>query len=596
MDYLKRFVRDYCGNVAFQDNFNSQDCKMLELWVGKIANGKVIKSKDILDVFNGEYPITSAYICHKLKLESNLIDSVIAENKDNRILSALLMQDLSNSQLSALKKRMGIVDMNHILYDKHYAPLISNSSIDYIASEVFKLTNSVIGLEDSKYEIYTSLSLTKNEHLIETFLNDDSFINEQKLAAIVNNDNIPKDIRIRAFNMGCDYTMLACNKPLPEEILTEVYHSFADAHTEHHTLWTTVDADLTFQMLAQNPFLPYECQMDYLMRWMNSRAQDHILQDILTTTTQSPVLEKATHLKSKCVNIAYDNACIPKKCLEDRFEKLYKLALKEKAKNGEISDLCVERLIKIINRLTVSKYHTDNLLSLNNEFINMNLLRRSVFDRAKINLSDLEKYMHCSNGWCRFYAALSYNIHSRENALNYTASDKEQLYEITRYLHFVGNCDYRTPWRSDAVKSGIHFTRNEEIKTLRQNELILGKKKSLSDLIFFTIEKAEIDSNFKIGNSLIDFKNIVKKQQDLQHHFNNYEVEKDKEVLKSELRGIAGLYNDTIDMPEYVYDISNPIIAMEFYESLAGFTDKIEENYKLIKEIEKEEKKTEMEI
>ena len=91
MDCLKKFVREYCGNVAFQEKFNSEDCKMLEQWVDKLAGGQTIESEDILNVFNGEYPITSTYICHKLRLDSNVIDSTIAENKDNRILSALLM-------------------------------------------------------------------------------------------------------------------------------------------------------------------------------------------------------------------------------------------------------------------------------------------------------------------------------------------------------------------------------------------------------------------------------------------------------------------------------------------------------------------------
>ena len=103
-------------------------------------------------------------------------------------------------------------------------------------------------------------------------------------------------------------------------------------------------------------------------------------------------------------------------------------------------------------------------------------------------------------------------------------------------------------------------------------------------------------SNSKIGYPLLSFKEHIEKYQNLQEFWLRERKDANEEILKSELREIAGIYCRTINESEYVYDLSNPIVAMNFYESLCGFTERIEENYKQIKEIEKEEKKTEMEI
>lgn len=596
MNYLKKFVKEYCGNTAFQQDFNTDDCKTLEVWQKKLSNIDLISDEEYKKFFKDYHPIASTYLCHKVQLPNDIIDFIIQECESYMDITAVMMQELNERQLTNLKNKIGIDVMNQRVCDKHYAPLLSQKCIDYVAKEMFKTTNSLISETHNARKTYQSLSLTKNRSLINEFLSDGELINEQKLSMIVNNEFISSDIRIKAFNMGCDYTMLDCHKALPDEILINIYHSFADAHTEHHTLYTTVDADLTFQMLAQNPYLPHGCQMDYLMRWMNSRAQDHILIDILENTTQSTILEQATKLKSKCSNIAYDNICVPKKCLEERLHKLYKQAKSEKEKTNDISNLCVERIVKCINRLCLNKFDTDNLLSLDNDFINMNLLRRNISDNTKINLADLQKFHKSSNCWCRFYSILSYNIHTGKNGMNYTASNKEQIYEIVRNLQYQGNKDYRNSWRADPVKSGVEIKEREAIIFLRQQEVLLGQKKSLYNLIINTIKQAEIDSDFKIQEPLERFEDVIERQLKLQNFWKNYTDKSDSAVLCSELREIAGKYNNTIGAPEFVYNLSDTITAMEFYESLIGFTDKIEENYKLIKEIENEQRKTEMEI
>lgn len=598
MDYLRKFVQDYCNNIAFQTNFSSEDCKMLEVWNKKLVGSASITNEELIEIFSKtSYPITQMYICSKMQLPEKVIQFIIEDVENKATASLLLMQYLTTTQISQLEKKIGFTEMNHMLYDKHFAPLVNPDCVDYIAKKIFKATNELAG-SCVKNNIYNSIKYTKNKALIEEFLNDAKYINEQKLSMIVNNENMPLDIRLRAFHMGCDFDLLDLDKQLPYDVLTEVYRSLADAHTEYNALVTDFHSNINFQTLSQNQHLPFDCQMDYVMRWMGSRTSDHILNNILMTTTHSGVLEKATELISISSNLAYENINIPRKCLEKRIGKLYKQIKTNIKKDGLIKMVYLKRLIECIDRLSFDKKETNKLLELENNFINMNLLRKSITGDAEIDSSDLKKFMKSTDYWCRYYATLSYITQHPPKETVFTQAEKVRLVGISKYLQYEYNSDYRNEFREDNTLCGTDFSiaKKEKTKMLRGYETLLGQRKELYNFLIGTIEQTEKDSNSKIGYPLLSFKEHIEKYQNLQEFWLRERKDANEEILKSELREIAGIYCRTINESEYVYNLSNPIVAMNFYESLCGFTERIEENYKQIKEIEKEEKKTEMEI
>ena len=100
MNYLKKFVKEYCGNTAFQQDFNTDDCKTLEVWQKKLPNIDLISDEEYKKFFKDYHPIASTYLCHKVQLPNDIIDFIIQECESYMDITAVMMQELNERQLT----------------------------------------------------------------------------------------------------------------------------------------------------------------------------------------------------------------------------------------------------------------------------------------------------------------------------------------------------------------------------------------------------------------------------------------------------------------------------------------------------------------
>lgn len=177
--------------------------------------------------------------------------------------------------------------------------------------------------EFKNFFIYSYIS---DKEIIENVLDNDN-IDEDVALQIVNNENMPSEIRDKAFNIGCDWNQII--HPT-KQMLKTFYEKCMESLSEAEENKTSCHDAYSFLMHCfQNPKMSESCQIDFLEREKNKisngdPATFHFLRKIMENTSSAVVIKKLLEFNDSYILsfIAYHNFNVYK--YEDIIKELCK--------------------------------------------------------------------------------------------------------------------------------------------------------------------------------------------------------------------------------------------------------------------------------
>ena len=167
--------------------------------------------------------------------------------------------------------------------------------------------------EFKNFFIYSYIS---DKKIIEDVLDNDN-IDEDVALQIVNNENMPSEIRNRAFDIGCDWNQIIHpTKQMLKTFYEKCMESLAEAEENKSPCH---DANNFLIHCFQNPKMSESCQIDFLEREKNKisngdTATFHFLRKIMENTSSAVVIKKLLEFNNSYILsfIAYHNSNVYK--------------------------------------------------------------------------------------------------------------------------------------------------------------------------------------------------------------------------------------------------------------------------------------------